>query len=489
MKKVVLFLSIAVVAFGLISPAWAENSDEVEALKKQLQDLQSVVESQQQQIQQQDLKIQQQDRKLQDIEQLRAPAPETYANLDEIVAKVQEKLPAGGDGFTLGGGKIHVTPYGFIRLDMAYDDSETFFGAGNVIAWVWPEDSDNPAFPYEDDDSTFTTTATATRLGLNFDGPQFAGGNVLGKIEIDFDEASGSDIGGAVTAHRIRMRHAWAELKYPTWSVMFGQNWDIVAPRIPNMLDCMVLWGSGNVGYRRPQLRLTKWYDMNGTLFTGQVSLNHADRSATDNTDSDFNILDGEESGWPLGEARLGVDTTVLGGRKFGVGVSGALGDDQSDFPITGNPEENRDFVIWLVALDGSIQVIPDLVTLQGEIWTGDNVNVFMGDIFQGIIKVKDATGAVVDLQTAQSMGGFLSAAITPRKGLLFNVGYGVDDPDNEDLVATMRDRNETIFGNVIWTVVPNVDVGLELAWHKTNWLDLEDGDDLRIQSAFTYKF
>ncbi len=485
MKKVVLFLTIAVVGLWLITPAWAENASaqDIEALKKQLSDLQSVVQSQQQQLQEQEMKIQEQDRKLLDVQ---GKNPEQYLDMEEIVAKVQEKLPPITDGFTLGKGKIHVTPYGFIRLDMAYDDSATLHSAGNIVAWVWPEDGNTAVFPYDDDDNTFTTTATATRVGMNFDGPEFAGGNIIGKIEIDFDEAAGNDFGGDVTAHRIRMRHAYAELKYPTWSLLAGQTWDVVAPRIPYMLDCMVLWGSGNVGYRRPQLRLTKWYDMDGTLFTGQVSLNHTDRNATNNTDTDVQILDGVESGWPMVEGRLGADTVVLGGRKLGLGISGAVGQDEVDFPTVGDKD---DLDIWLVALDGSFTVIPDLLTIQGEVWTGDNINNLYGGVLQGIIRIKDASGAVVDLDTVEATGGFLSAAITPRKGLLFNVGYGIDDPDNDNLVYGTRDKNQTAFGNVIWTVVPNFDVGLELAWHKTDWFDEEDGDDIRVQSAFIYKF
>ncbi|RJP21129.1 MAG: hypothetical protein C4520_10450 [Candidatus Abyssobacteria bacterium SURF_5] len=479
MKKVVLFLTIAVAGFLLAPAAWAENEEDIEALKQQLLQMQ-------QQMQQQEMKIQQQDRKIMDLEA--KEAPEAYVNMEEIVARVQEKV-APQDGFTIGKGKIKLTPYGFIRLDAAYDDSAVFMFSGNVVGWAWPEDGRSmaPVYPatfvHRDDDDQFSMTATATRLGLNFDGPEFAGGTIKGKIEIDFDELSGN--GGDVVAHRIRMRHAYAELLYPTWSFLAGQTWDVVAPRIPPMLDCVVLWGSGNVGYRRPQLRLTKWWDVDGTKFTGQASLNHTDRSMTnDDFDGDL-LLNGVESGYPMGEARIGMDTIILGERKLSLGLSGLLAREQTE--ARGDITQSENLDVWMVALDGSITIIPNLLSLQGEIWTGENIDNVYGGIVQGFVNVGAAPA--INLKEIQATGGFIHAALTPRPDLQFNFGYGLDDADSEDMMLGNISQNWTVFANTIWTVVPNFDVGLELAWHETKWVDQADGDDFRVQTAFIYKF
>lgn len=483
MKKAVLFLSVAAMSLLLITPAWAEDStpDELQALKNQLSEMNKALQTQQQQIQEQGQKLQQQEQKIKELEGAsKASAP--YADVEGIVEKVKADLPKPEDGITVGGGKIRITPYGFLRVDMAYDDSATSHGAGNVIGFVWPEDGSKPVVQ-RNDDSSFSTTATATRLGFNFAGPEFTDGKLAGKLEFDFDETGGGDNGGDVTAHRIRMRHAYAELLYPTWSLLAGQSWDIAAPRIPNMLDCMVLWGSGNVGFRRPQVRVSKWWDADGSKITGQLSLNHADRKAADDIDKDL-ILDGEDSSWPMGEARLGVDTVIFGGRKLSLGVSGARGEEELDFPT--NPGEKQHVDVWLVALDGSVTIVPDLLTLQGEIWTGKDLDTFMGGIFQGIAK------GSTEFEGLDASGGFLAANLTPRKNLMFNFGYGMDDPDDEDglsLANSSRSQNYTLFGNGIWTVVPNFDVGLELAWHETKWEGQNDGDDFRVQTAFTYKF
>ncbi|RJP74093.1 MAG: hypothetical protein C4532_03175 [Candidatus Abyssobacteria bacterium SURF_17] len=500
MRKGVWVLAAVLVSFLLISPAWGESSDSVDlqALKEQLNELNKLIQSQQQQIQNQEKKLQDQEQKLQDqewklreLEQL-TEEPVPYEDMDAIVEKVKAELPPPQDGLTIGGGKIRVTPYGFIRLDAAYDDSAQFMFSGNVVGWAWPEDGKSMPFPFvsadgvqnnADDDNNFSMTATATRLGLNFDGPEFAGGTIKGKIEVDFDELYQN--GGDVVAHRIRMRHAYAELLYPTWSLLAGQSWDIIAPRIPNMLDCVVMWGSGNVGYRRPQLRLTKWWDVDGTKITGQASLNHTDRTLSDDFDKDL-MLNGVESGWPMVEGRMGVDKQFDSGRKLSLGLSGLIAEEETDFS---GPGENDDLDVWLVALDGSLGVVPGLVTVQGEIWTGENIDNVYGGIVQGFVSKRNALGVIVDQEEIEAYGGFIHAMITPRQNLQFNFGYGLDDVDSDDLPANSRSQNWTIFGNTIWTVVPNFDVGLELAWHETKWVGNADGDDFRIQSAFIYKF
>jgi hypothetical protein len=488
MSRASLLVCAVLAACLLASPVLAEDptSDEVQALKKELMELKELIKSQNERIQSQEEKLKEQELRVYDLQDyVTEPTPyeETIGGMhvDEVVERIKAEMPQPGDGFTLGGGKIKVTPYGFIRLDMAYDNSATANSAGNVIAVVFPEDvAGLPSPPVErDDDDQFNATATATRIGLNFAGPDFQDGKLRGKMEIDFDEVL--DGGGDVTAHRIRMRHAYAELVYPSWSLLAGQTWDIVAPRIPYSLDCMVMWGRGNIGYRRPQLRLTKWWEKDGTKLTAQGSLNYTDRTAVDDVDLDgFN--DGVDSGWPMLEGRLGLDTS-LGERPFSVGISGVLGEKQADYPVAGPSNNKEDLDVWVVALDGKLTVIPGLLTLQGEVWTGENLGGLMGGVYQNIVD----TGT--DWDEVEATGGFVHAMITPRKGLLFNVGAGVDDVDGDNLGTLKITRNRSVFGNVIYTIVPNFDVGLELAYQETEWVGADEGDNVRVQTAFTYKF
>ena len=221
--------------------------------------------------------------------------------------------------------------------------------------------------------------------------------------------------------------------------------------------------------------------------------MNHQDRSLGDNTDLDVNLLDGVESGWPLGEARIGLDTKIFDDRSLSLGVSGIIGQDEIDLPVSAtkaSPTTDEEVDVWVVALDGKVTVIPKLLTIQGEIWTGENIDNVYGGVVQGLIKTKDLAGDVVDVDAVEASGGFIHAMLTPRPDLKFNVGYGIDKVNNKsDLTKGMRSENWTVFGNVIYAFTPNFDVGLELAWHETEWVDIKDGDLFRVQTAFTYKF
>jgi hypothetical protein len=481
MKKFCILVTLLAVGCMLAAPVWAESaeSDDMQALKLELMELKKLITNQQEQILEQDKKLQDQEYRMLDLEES-SFEPTPLANYEEIVERVKAEMPA-QDGFTLGGGKIKITPYGFARLDMAYDDSATAHSAGNVIAVVFPENSPGLPTPpvHRNDDEQFHATATATRLGMKIDGPDSGDVKVSGKIELDFDEVL--DGGGDVTAHRIRMRHAYVELTYPEFSILAGQTWDIVAPRIPYSLDCMVLWGRGNIGYRRPQLRLTKVWDQDGTKITAQGSLNYTDRTMNDDVDLD-GVHDGGDAGWPMLEGRVGVDTSV-GDNKVSFGLSGLVAEKEADYPNAGPGNSKQDLDVWAIALDGKVVIIPGLLTLQGEFWKGENLGALMGGVYQNMVD----TGT--RWEEVEAQGGFLHAMITPRPGLLFNIGAGVDDVDSSNLGTLAISRNRSIFGNVIYTIVPNVDVGLELAYQETDWVNAKDGENIRLQTAVIYKF
>ena len=43
-----------------------------------------------------------------------------------------------------------------------------------------------------------------------------------------------------------------------TFTILGGQTWDVISPLNPRSLNYSVYWWAGNIGYRRPQVRLTK---------------------------------------------------------------------------------------------------------------------------------------------------------------------------------------------------------------------------------------
>ena len=56
------------------------------------------------------------------------------------------------------------------------------------------------------------------------------------------------------------MRHAYLKLDWPKsrFNIIAGQTSDVISPLYPQTVNYSVGWWTGNIGYRRPQLRFTK---------------------------------------------------------------------------------------------------------------------------------------------------------------------------------------------------------------------------------------
>jgi len=141
-------------------------------------------------------------------------------------------LPAGESGIT-------VKPYGYVRLDALYETGAS--SHGNYA--LWAEDPGTS-------EGLFYLTARQTRLGLNIGGVAFGDFKATAKVEIDF---YGS---GAENKPMNYMRHAYLRITNGKLTIIAGQYWDIINPLNPATINYPVLWGAGNIGYRRPQLSL-----------------------------------------------------------------------------------------------------------------------------------------------------------------------------------------------------------------------------------------
>ena len=97
-------------------------------------------------------------------------------------------------------------------------------------------------------------TASETRLGLKIFGPDVNEIKTSGLVEVDFYG------GGAENSPQPRIRHAYMKLEWPEQrlSLLAGQTWDVISPLNPSTLNYTVQWWGGNIGMRRPQIRVTK---------------------------------------------------------------------------------------------------------------------------------------------------------------------------------------------------------------------------------------
>jgi hypothetical protein len=235
--------------------------------------------------------------------------------------------------------------YGFLRLDLQYDDSRP--NNTQTIGYILSEDPTAPA-PIGaggKNKEDMTMHARLTRLGIDFDGgvvDSWDNAKLTGKIEVDFFNSGLS--GQTESRAALRMRHAYLKLNWTEWSLLFGQTVDVISPLMPVVNNDLVMWGAGNLGDRRPQMR-TEWVrkeDAHRYIFQAEIGLTGAD----DNIDLDnagtygAGYRDGETSGLPTLQARVAYGFE-LGGQKAEVGLWGDQAWEKSDTSFAGNDEFN----------------------------------------------------------------------------------------------------------------------------------------------------
>ena len=358
---------------------------------------------------------------------------------------------------------LDVQLYGKIKLDAAYDSART--NTGNFARWVNPGEKRRG-------DGQFNMTANETRLGLKFTGPQTPDLETSGLVEVDFYGV------GAETSPEPRMRHAYLNLEWPKQklSVLAGQTWDVISPLNPSVLNYTVQWWGGNIGMRRPQVRVTKGLSLNDdTELTLQGAL-----LRTMGHNSGFDPGDtGEDAGFPSGQGRAAVKFPLFGKKKATIGVSGHYGQEEYDRDAAGS---NIDVYSWSGNIDANIP-INDWFAIKTEAFTGQNLDTYAGGIGQGI----NVNGN--EVSELKSGGGWFAASLGPWDKWCFNVGAGIERITGGVTVDGTRESNGSVFGNVIYKFNDHASVGLELSnWH-TEYKGQSDGNDIRVQSAFIYKF
>ena len=358
---------------------------------------------------------------------------------------------------------VDVQLYGKIKFDAAYDSART--NTGNFARWVNPGEKRRG-------DGQFNATANETRLGLKFTGPQSEDLKTGGLVEVDFYGV------GAETSPEPRLRHAYMNLEWPKQrlSLLAGQIWDVISPLNPGVLNYTVQWWGGNIGMRRPQIRVTKGLSLtDDTDLTLQAAL-----LRTMGHNSGFDPGDtGEDAGFPSGQVRAAVTFPLFGKKKATLGVSGHYGQEEYDRDTSGN---NIDVYSWSGNVDACVP-INDWLTIKAEAFTGQNLDAYAGGIGQGINVVGN------DVSELKSSGGWFAASLGPWDKWSFNIGANAERITGGITAEGTRESNAAIFGNVIYRFNDHASVGLELSNWYTEYKGQSAGNDIRVQSAFIYKF
>jgi hypothetical protein len=354
--------------------------------------------------------------------------------------------------------------YGYLKFDAAYNSAR--MDNGDYGKWVERQDTNSR-------DDQFAMTANETRLGMRLSGPDDGVMKTSGRVEVDFYG------GGSENKANPMMRHAYIELDWPAdrFSIIAGQTSDVISPLVPTTVNYSVCWWVGNIGYRRPQIRLTKEYEVGP-----QESLKlEGALSRTIGRDSVTGINSGEDSGLPTAQARVSMSLPLFGPKISTVGVSGHYGREEYDTAANG---DNRKFTSWSLNLDVT-HPVNEWLAIKSELFTGADLDSYLGGIGQGVT----TSAGPNQYEAINSHGGWIAASLGPWDKEQFNVGVSMDNVNRGNVNDGDRTMNRAVFANMYYSLNKNTQWAVELSHWRTEYRGPGDGDSIRAQTSLIYKF
>jgi hypothetical protein len=364
------------------------------------------------------------------------------------------------------GAGVDFTPYGYIKLDASFDSALT--NDGNYVYYVEP-------YADGEEESEFNMTAKQTRVGLKFNGGGTEDIDLSGVIEFDFYG------GGTENKPNPMLRKAYMVWKTEHMDILAGQTADVISPIVPTTLNYIVLWKSGDIGYRRPQIRVTK------AVQVGAGSELELQLAATRSMGA---VLGGgEKTGTPSFQGRLAYGTDIMGYPAV-IGVSGLMGKEEITYADSLGNTTDFELDQSVVAVDVTLP-LGQMLSLKGQYFTGKNLAHYLGGVGQGfaLVPVEDSRDS--ELEEIEASGWWAQLTLKPTKTWQFNVGAGVDDPEipDDDMAGNKYEKNTTYYGNALWSVAPSATIGAEYAMFETEYVGGEKYENSRVQLSFMYKF
>jgi hypothetical protein len=281
--------------------------------------------------------------------------------------------------------------------------------------------------------------------------------------------------GGAENTPTPRLYKGFIELKWPTFQILAGQDWDTHSSLYPTMVNFGYLGDSGNIQFRRPQLRLTKLFPF---LETSRVTLAAAIARTISGDQDGFGKNDGDDSGIPTLEGRLAYENQRAGSVPFMVAASGHYGKQEIDWDESGTDTEYKS---WSANGELMVPLWGDRLSLKGEYFYGSNLDAYYGGIGQGINKATR--------QAIRATGGWGEFTVKPFVRTLLHLGAGVDHPKGGNLVTGDRSQNFSTFANVSYDVFSFLTLAFEYSHWRTSYKDGATSTDNRYHTALIMNF
>jgi len=367
---------------------------------------------------------------------------------------------------------VKATLYGFAWFDAIVTDNRSY--TGNSTFWALDQSKVK-------NDGETRLSVNSTRLGFNFAGPEDANTPVTGKVEVDFFGT------GTENAAGFRLRQAYANVSNSakSFSILAGQAWDVIAPLNPPTLDAGILFYSGNLGIRRPQLRLTETSKIgeNGKFEVAVAAVRSIGVSVAATGQADT----GRSANAPGVESRIGLSLdSWVPKQTVNVGIGGLYARHQLFTNAGGNADASIPLESKAVAGDLEVPFTPQ-ASIAAEGYQGAGLSSYAGNIGQDFVLATNLSQSF----TYKGWGGWSALRLKANATWSGNVGVGYDRLKNktQSLPGTARYQNVTTFANVWYNVTTATKFGLEYAHLRTSYVATGDASLNRGQFSVVYSF
>ncbi|MDR1960186.1 MAG: hypothetical protein LBQ54_14270 [Planctomycetaceae bacterium] len=421
----------------------------------------------------------------------------SYVTRDEVEEILRQYQPLAGneeaDG--LRKGRFTFTPYGYINISTSYETQRTM--NGDYALYSRSPDLDGGGH------SGFHVDPKSSRLGLKIAGPDFnwccRSIKTGALFEVDFQ----GNINSTRNRPGLLFRRGFLDFSTPNTRLLIGQEWEVISPLIPQSLSYVPGSCTGNLGYRRAQIRLERTRNWTHDFSTiTQLAL----------CDNVPDVIDGvglntANAGWPMVQGRIAASfwkNPAINNKPVTLGLSGHIGEMRYDYDYSTYSIDHQKQETWSANLDLEAPVTRKL-TFSSELYTGANLASSLGGINQGI-DLYSRQGGAFDPRAAKAVGGWANLTYKMTKKFQLNGGYAIEDMP--DMIAsahrggdnfTARTRNQIIYLNGVYNWTDGFMTGLEVSQWKTDWQNynstpgiispLEPGKTTRIDLLIRYTF
>lgn len=365
---------------------------------------------------------------------------------------------------------VEVGLYGLVQLDGAWENHRAGTAPGNLAYWA---ETGRHAQSGE-----WNLTANQTRLGFNLKGVDTGFYSLSGKVEFDFYGNGGSE-----NAPVPRLRHGYGVVAFPSLglSALAGQTSDVISPLAPPTVNAGVLYYGGDLGNRRPQLRLTEIVSLPGGV-SGELAVAAVRAIGTASPYVATSTDGGHDADIPTFQGRIGVSIpSWVGDRKAILGVSGHYGQEDVLLDTAGRAPNYEALDTWSANVDLELP-LTGFLSLAGEAYRGENLDGYQGGINQGF--VKDGSS----VKNVEAFGGWVALRLK-YGAFTANLGGGVDSVHASTIGGGGKTRNTNAFGNVGYSLRGGSRIAFEIERIETDYKAGASEELWRSQAAYTYGF